>query len=98
MAKTMRTYSMAVTAEIIPGSPENPKILRRYDAKIVGHTIAKRAPPVGHIVAQETEHGIAKSIVSGMTSVVGHGFVHQPQETLDRVQMRAVGRNEMEPD
>src|SRR3954449_13030768 len=82
----------------IPGSPENPKIPWRYDAKVIGHTIAKRAPPAGHIAAQETEHGVAEAVVSGVTSVVGHVLVHQPPETLDRVQMRAVGRNEMEPD
>src|SRR3954452_12100115 len=37
-------------------------------------------------------------MVLGVTSVVGHVLVHQPPKTLDRVQMRAVGRNEMEPD
>src|SRR3954467_9292919 len=82
----------------IPGSPENPKILRGNDAKVIGHTIAKRVPPVGHIAAQETEHSFAEAVVSGVTSVMGHGFVHQSPETLDWVQMRTVGRNEVEPD
>src|SRR3954452_17691438 len=82
----------------MPGSLENPKTLRGYDAKVIGHTIAKRVPPVGHIAAQETEHSFAEAVVSGVTSVVGDGFVHQSPEALDWVQMRAVGRNEMEPD
>jgi hypothetical protein len=89
---------MPMFSVVYPGSPENPKVPRRYDAKVIGHTIAKRAPPAGHIAAQETEHGVAKSIVSGITSVVGYVLVHQSPQTLDRVQMRAVGRNEMEPD
>src|SRR5512134_2771358 len=100
-----RTFSACQTliksillSDFIPCSPENPKILRCYDAKIIGHTIAKRVPSAGHIAAQETEDGFTEAVVSGMTSVVGHVFVHQPPKTLDRVQMWAVGRNEMEPD
>jgi manganese/zinc/iron transport system permease protein len=39
-AGMMATVAGTFLLLAIPGSPENPKVPRRYDAKVVGHTIA----------------------------------------------------------
>jgi hypothetical protein len=46
-----------------------------------------------NVIPQEAKHSFAEAVVSGVTSVMGHGFVHQPPEALDRVQrFRQVSR------
>src|SRR4029079_19108604 len=79
-------------------SRQNPKILGRDDAEVVRHGIAVGVPVPWHLLAQERQDGAAEVSKGLVTSVVCDVIVHQPPRPLDRVQMRAVGRDEVKLD
>src|ERR1700677_4716925 len=79
-------------------SRDNPKILRRYHAKIVCDCAAIFGPVSGDVVSQETQGRFGKLLASAVGLVVGDILVHHAPEPLDRVQVRAVGGEEVQLD
>jgi hypothetical protein len=83
-------------AEItIPSSRQYPKILWRDDAEVVGDLIAVEAPVPGHLLAQERQDCVAEVSESFVARVMGDVPVHQAPKSFDRVEVRAVGRDEV---
>ena len=58
-------------------SRQNPKILRRDDAEVVGYTVAVDVPLSRHLLAQERQHCRTEISERLVTSVVGDVPVHQ---------------------
>ena len=82
----------------IPGSRQNPKILWVYDTEVIRDRIGEFQPVLWDFLAQESEHLPGEVPGGGVTLVVRHMLVHRAPQPLDRVQMRAVSRDEMQPD
>ncbi len=61
-----------------------------------GITVGRPTP--GNFLTQEAERGIGELGASGVGFVVGEVPVHDSPEPLDRIEMRAIGRNEMQLD
>ena len=60
----------------IPRSRHNPKIARRYDAKVIGDRIAELRPVPGDRFAKKPEGGAGKFSVRGVASIMRHMLVH----------------------
>src|SRR5271155_811766 len=80
----------------IPGSPHNPKFLWVDDAEIVGDRITEVRPVPGNFFTQKTERRISELGACCVAFVVRDVSVHEAPQPLDRIQMRAIGRNEMQ--
>ena len=86
------------TWEAIPGSPHNPKFLWVDDAEIVGDRITEVRPVPGNFFTQETERRIGELGACCVAFVVRNVSVHEAPQPLDRIEVRAIGRNEMQLD
>src|SRR5438552_6062178 len=84
--------------DAIPRSSHNPKILWVDDAEIVGDRIAEVRPILGNFVTQKTERGIGELGAGRVAFVVRDVLVHEAPQPLDRTEMRAIGRDEMQLD
>jgi len=82
----------------IPRSRHDPKILWVDDAEIVGDRIAKVRPVPGNCFTQETKRRIGELGASCIAFVVRDVSVHEAPEPLDRIEMRTIGRDEMQLD
>src|SRR5208283_1246942 len=82
----------------IAASREDPKILRVDDAEIVGDGRRELVEPLRHGLAQEAEHDFGEVAEFGVALVVGDVLVHHLPEPFDRVEVRTVGRHEMQDD
>ena len=80
----------------IPCSLHNPKFLWVDDTEIVGDSIAKVRPIPWNSFAQEPKRCIGELGARRVASVVRDVFVHEAPEPLDRIEMRAIGRDEMQ--
>src|SRR6202451_2922505 len=87
----------ASTASIL-GSPHNPKFLWVNDAEIVGDRITEVRPVPGNFFTQKTKRRISELGACCVAFVVRDVSVHEAPQSLDRIQMRAIGRNEMQLD
>ena len=67
-------------------------------AEIVCDRISDFSPSTGDFGAQEVEHRVGEFAIGGIGPVVGQRLVHHGPQPLDRVQMRAVGGDEMQLD
>src|SRR5271165_503880 len=92
------TFGSPQTLPAIAASREDPKILGVDDAEIVGDGRREFVEPERHGFAQETEHGFGEVAEFGVAPVVGDVLVHHLPKPFDRVEMRAVGRHEMQDD
>src|SRR5271165_6767542 len=86
------------TQQIIAVSREDPKILRVDDAEIVGDGRRELVEPARHGFAQEPEYGFGEVAEFGVSPVVGDVLVHHLPQALDRVEVRTVGRHEVQDD
>ena len=75
---------------------DNPVLLVREDAEVVGDGTAEFEPFVWQCFPEETQNGFCELIERGVMAIVGHAFVHDAPETLDRVEMRCVGWQKMQ--
>src|SRR5271155_6213484 len=82
----------------IPCARHDPKILRLDDAKVVGDLIAENGPIAGDFFAQEAEGRVGELGASSVAFVVGDVSVPDAPLPLDRIEMRAIGWNEMQLD
>src|SRR5450631_4715899 len=80
----------------IPRLAQDPKISWVDDTEVVGDRIADEAPVFGHGFCQESHYGRLEVSECEVASVVGDVSVHDAPQPLDRVEMRAIGRHEME--
>ena len=55
---------------------DNPKILPRYDAEIVGDRITQARPVPGNVIAQEIERRVGELSACGVAFVVRDMLVH----------------------
>jgi hypothetical protein len=74
------------------------KCLGDMNSKIVGDRTAEVPPITGNIFTQEAERRIGEVGASCATSVMSDMLVHDAPQALDRVQVRAIGRDEMQFD
>src|SRR5258708_6449803 len=84
--------------DIIPRSPHNPKILWVDDAKIVGDRIAEVRPVPWNLFTQEPERRVRELSTCGVARVVGDVSVHEAPQPFDRIEMRTIGRDEIQFD
>src|SRR5450830_782452 len=82
----------------IPRSRHNPKILGVDDAEIVGDRITELRPIPRNLFTQETERRIVELGASCVALVVRDVSVHHPPQPFDRVQVRAIGWDEVQLD
>jgi hypothetical protein len=87
-----------IATAYIPGSPHNPKFLWVDDAEIVRDRIAEVSPVPGNCFAYETKRRIGELGASCVAFVVRDVSVHEAPQPLDRIEMRAIGRDEMQLD
>ena len=78
--------------------PHNPKILWGYDAKIVGDRIAEVRPVPWNLFTQEPERRVRELSTCGVARVVGDVSVHEAPQPFNRIEMRTIGRDEMQFD
>src|SRR6202030_4175595 len=90
------TQKYFLVARNIPRSGQNPKILGRDDTEVIRYLITIDVPFSGHLLTQKGEDRRFEVGECLMTSVVGDMLVHQAPKPLDRIQMRAIGGNEVE--
>ena len=82
----------------IPSSRQNPKILWIDDAEVVRDRIAPLAQFCGTFSRKEAEHFPGELPRCGVAFVMRHMLVHHAPQPLDGVQMRTVGRDEVQLD
>ena len=66
------------------------------DTEVVGNSCAERFPHLREGFIEERVYRLGELPEVTMEAVVRHVPVHDTPQTLDRVQMRCVGREEME--
>src|ERR1039458_3478614 len=79
-------------------SPDNPEIGWFDDAKIICYRIAQFSPVLRDLFAQEPECRVSKLGAGRVAFVMRDVFVHDAPQALDRIEMRTIGRNEVQSD
>src|SRR5271170_2444373 len=93
----MRLASILATLTLhIPCSRDNPKILRRYHTEIVCDCASVFSPVSRDFVPQEFQRRFCELLAGPIGLVVRDVFVHDAPQSLDRVQMRAIGGEKMQ--
>jgi hypothetical protein len=82
----------------ILSSSQNPEISGFDDTKIICDGIAQFRPVSRHLLAQKSERCVGELGAGGVAFVVGDVFVHDAPQALDRVEVRTIGRDEMQFD
>ena len=77
---------------------DKPKIGAVDDAEIVGDSVAEMFPASGHGVPEELDDLPAELGEGLVIPVVGDVFVHQGPQPFDGIEMRTVGRKEVQHD
>ena len=84
--------------DYIPRSRHDPKILSVDDAEIVGDRIAEVRPVPWNGFTQKTKRRIGELGAGCIAFVVRDVSVHEAPQPLDRIEMRTIGRDEMQLD
>jgi hypothetical protein len=79
-------------------SVDYPKICWVDNPEIIGYLVAESAPFSGHLCAHEVQDGDGEIFDCLVSSVVGYVPMHQSPEPFDWVEVRAVGRDEVQFD
>jgi hypothetical protein len=82
----------------IPRSRQNPKILGPDDTQIIHYFVIVYSPFSGHLLTQKRPDRRPEIGDGLMTPIVCDVLVHRIPQPLDRIQVRAVGGDEMQPD
>src|ERR1700756_5041790 len=82
----------------IPGLRDDPKIVGRDDTKVVGDSVAKAVPFFGNSSPKEAQDCRSELREGFIASVIGDMFVHYAPASFDRIKMRTIGRDEVQPD
>jgi len=77
-------------------SRENPEVRGVYDAEIIRNLIAPILPVFRHFFVQEVQHCGAEILEACVAFVVGDVSVHESAQSFNRIEVWAVGRDEME--
>ncbi len=85
-------------ARIIPGLRDDPKIVGRDDTKVVGDSVAKAVPFFGNSSPKEAQDCRSELGEGFIASIIGDMFVHYAPASFDRIKMRTIGRDEVQPD
>src|ERR1019366_9229230 len=97
--RMMNSTGVPVPANMsIPCSPDNPEFCWVYDTEVIRDLIAPLAPVRWDVLTQEGQHRATEILESGVALVVSGVSVHQAPQSFDRVEMRAVGWDKVEPD
>src|SRR6516165_945800 len=82
----------------IPALRDDPKLVGRDDTKVVGDSIAKAVPFFGNSSPEEAQDCRSELREGFIASVIGDMFVHYAPASFDRIKMRTIGRDEVQPD
>src|SRR5262245_12789062 len=82
----------------IPGLRDDPKIVGRDDTKVVGDSVAKAVPFFGNSSPKEAQDCRSELGEGFIASIIGDMFVHHAPASFDRIKMRTIGRDEVQPD
>src|SRR5258707_8645906 len=82
----------------IPGLRDDPKIVGRDDTKVVGDSVAKAVPFFGNSSPEEAQDCRSELGEGFIASIIGDMFVHYAPASFDRIKMRTIGRDEVQPD
>src|SRR6266446_5275249 len=82
----------------IPGLRDDPKIVGRDDTKVVGDSVAKAVPFFGNSSPKEAQDCRSELGEGFIASIIGDMFVHYAPASFDRIKMRTIGRDEVQPD
>src|SRR5262245_20566406 len=85
-------------APAIPALRDDPKLVGRDDTKVVGDSIAKAVPFFGNSSPEEAQDCRSELREGFIASVIGDMFVHYAPASFDRIKMRTIGRDEVQPD
>src|SRR6516225_8553593 len=91
----LKKFSMSTT---IPGLRDDPKIVGRDDTKVVGDSVAKAVPFFGNSSPKEAQDCRSELGEGFIASIIGDMFVHYAPASFDRIKMRTIGRDEVQPD
>src|SRR6516165_1844871 len=95
------TAATGITALLtigIPGLRDDPKIVGRDDAKVVGDSVAKAVPFFGNSSPKEAQDCRSELGEGFIASIIGDMSVHYAPASFDRIKMRTIGRDEVQPD
>src|SRR6516165_5323823 len=82
----------------IPALRDDPKLVGRDDTKVVGDSVAKAVPFFGNSSPEEAQDCRSELREGFIASVIGDMFVHYAPASFDRIKMRTIGRDEVQPD
>src|SRR6266568_376507 len=85
-------------APALPGLRDDPKIVGRDDTKVVGDSVAKAVPFFGNSSPKEAQDCRSELGEGFIASIIGDMFVHYAPASFDRIKMRTIGRDEVQPD
>src|SRR5215831_10607716 len=86
------------TSRDIPALRDDPKLVGRDDTKVVGDSVAKAVPFFGNSSPEEAQDCRSELREGFIASVIGDMFVHYAPASFDRIKMRTIGRDEVQPD
>src|SRR6516164_3216081 len=82
----------------LPALRDDPKLVGRDDTKVVGDSVAKAVPFFGNSSPEEAQDCRSELREGFIASVIGDMFVHYAPASFDRIKMRTIGRDEVQPD
>lgn len=80
----------------IPRLSDNPKIGRWYDAEVVVDSVPEMVPFFGDCLVEEGEDRRAELVEGFVVSIVGCVLMHEAPASLDRIEVRTIGRDEVQ--
>src|SRR6516225_3714567 len=97
-AETPEMGKFPVNFPVIPALRDDPKLVGRDDTKVVGDSVAKAVPFFGNSSPEEAQDCRSELREGFIASVIGDMFVHYARASFDRIKMRTIGRDEVQPD
>lgn len=76
----------------IPPLLQNPKVLVGYDAEVVRDFIVELRPFLRDGFTHECKDGVGELLLTWVVAIVGHVLMQDGPKPLNRIEMRAVGR------
>ena len=80
----------------IPALSEDPKTAGGDDPEIVGDSVAKKLPFFRNCPSKELQDGSSELAEARVVPVVGHVAVHHAPASFNGIEVRTVGRDEVQ--
>jgi len=75
---------------------DDPKIAGRDDAEVVSDSVAEELPILRDCRSEEFQDGSPELPEGRVIPIVGHVVMHHTPTSLDRIEVRAIGRDEVQ--